>query len=59
MVTGNGKLIVFSKLKFSNDHKQIVESDDPERSKKKYPTCQHLCVNNMNIRMLEILHGPV
>jgi hypothetical protein len=50
MVTGNGKLIVFSKLKFSNDHKQIVESDDPESSRRNIQLLDICVASNVNIR---------
>jgi hypothetical protein len=36
MMIGNRKLIVFNRLKFSSNHRQIVESDEPESSKKKH-----------------------
>jgi len=41
-VIGNGKLIVLSRLKFSSDHKQIVESDDPE-------SCKEECLLSLTI----------
>jgi len=42
IVTGYGKVIVFSRLKFSSNHRQIVESDDPESSEKKFPVSSYL-----------------